>query len=288
MLNFSEWDRQYNSIDEAEVSVINWLSRTFGGKIKKLDSILADLAFLEREYASQWEKDQSLIYNLKGQIETGELSEAEEEDFRKKIKEAKVRVATSYRKKIQMIRALNDQAMNIVDRNSRIQKYWELKKSESEVEVMKNLYEISKKLPDKNLEDKLYSDYRKSYDDLKKKEKGIESISREAEREEEKKPEGEEPEFTNANLLIKMSLPEFKSEIKNYSPDKIRSAQRALVDIKNLSMNELRSIRRAKNKEMDKSSAKEKNQVMNKFNPKIYEIGEFIDKIREKISYLDA
>jgi len=37
----------------------------------------------------------------------------------------------------------------------RVNKYWELKKSEAEVEVMKNLYEISKKFPDKNLEDKL-------------------------------------------------------------------------------------------------------------------------------------
>lgn len=288
MLNFSEWDKQYNSIDEADGSVINWLSRTFGGKIKKIDSILADLTFLEREYASQWEKDQTLIYDLKGQIETGELSEMEEADFRKKIKDTKVRVAASYREKIQMIRALNDQAMNIVDKNSRIQKYWELKKSESEVEVMKNLYEISKKLPDKNLEDKLYSDYRKSYDDLKKKEKGLENISREVEKEDEKKPEGGESEFTNANLLIRMSLSEFKSEIKNYDPAKIRAAQRALVGIKNLSLNELRSLRRAKNKEIDKTSSKEKNQVMNKFNPKIYEIEEFIDKIREKISYLDA
>lgn len=288
MLNFSEWDKQYNSIDEADGSVINWLSRTFGGKIKKIDSILSDLTFLEREYASQWEKDQTLIYNLKGQIGTGELSEIEEEDFRKKIKDSKVRVAASYREKIQMIRALNDQAMNIVDKNSRIQKYWELKKSESEVEVMKNLYEISKKLPDKNLEDKLYSDYRKSYDDLKKKEKGLENISMEVEKEDEKKSEGDGPEFTNANLLIKMSLSEFKSEIKNYDPSKIRAAQRALVGIKNLSLNELRSLRRAKNKEIDKSSSKEKNQVMNKFNPKIYEVEEFIDKIREKISYLDA
>lgn len=288
MLNFSEWDKQYNSIDEADGSVINWLSRTFGGKIKKIDSILADLTFLEREYASQWEKDQTLIYDLKGQIETGELSEMEEADFRKKIKDTEVRVAASYREKIQRIRALNDQAMNIVDKNSRIQKYWELKKSESEVEVMKNLYEISKKLPDKNLEDKLYSDYRKSYDDLKKKEKGLENISREVEKEDEKKPEGGESEFTNANLLIRMSLSEFKSEIKNYDPAKIRAAQRALVGIKNLSLNELRYLRRAKNKEIDKTSSKEKNQVMNKFNPKIYEIEEFIDKIREKISYLDA
>ena len=83
MLNFSEWDKQYYSIDESEEGIINWLSRTFGGKVKKIDSILADLTYLEKEYAAQWEKDQFLIYDLKGQVDTGELSVEEEKDFRK-------------------------------------------------------------------------------------------------------------------------------------------------------------------------------------------------------------
>jgi len=101
MLNFSEWDKKYYSIDEsAEENVLNWLSRNFGGKIKKIDSILADLTFLEKEYAVQWEKDQSLIYTLKDQIETGEISPAEEKDFRNKIKEAKERISTASRRKI--------------------------------------------------------------------------------------------------------------------------------------------------------------------------------------------
>ena len=39
MLNFSEWDKKYYSIDEsAEETVLNWLSRTFGGKVKKMAS----------------------------------------------------------------------------------------------------------------------------------------------------------------------------------------------------------------------------------------------------------
>jgi len=287
MLKFSEWDKQYYSIDESEEGIVNWLSRTFGGKIQKIDSILADLTYLEKEYATQWEKDQSLIYDLKGQIDTGELSPEEEKDFRKKVKEAKERVADAYRKKIQQIRSYNEQATKIVDKNSRVNKYWELKKSEAEVEVMKNLYEISKKFPDKNLEDKLYGDYKKSYEDMKRKEKGFDSISKDVEKEDKK---GEDSvEGLSLSSLIKMSIPSFRSEIKNYSPSQLKSLKKSLIDRKNLALNELRTLRRSKGRDLDKAKSKEdKTLTLNKYNSRIYEVGEFIDKIREKISHLNA
>jgi len=287
MLNFSEWDKQYYSIDESEEGIVNWLSRTFGGKIQKIDSILADLTYLEKEYATQWEKDQSLIYDLKGQVDTGELSPEEEKDFRKKVKEAKERVADAYRKKIQQIRSYNEQATKIVDKNSRVNKYWELKKSEAEVEVMKNLYEISKKFPDKNLEDKLYGDYKKSYEDMKRKEKGFDSISKDVEKEDKK---GEDSvEGLSLSSLIKMSIPSFRSEIKNYSPSQLKSLKKSLIDRKNLALNELRTLRRSKGRDLDKAKSKEdKTLTLNKYNSRIYEVGEFIDKIREKISHLNA
>jgi hypothetical protein len=287
MLNFSEWDKQYYSIDESEEGIVNWLSRTFGGKIKKIDSILADLTFLEKEYSAQWEKDQSLIYDLKEQIETGELSEEEEEDFRKKIKEAKGRIEDSHRRKVQQIRFYNEQATRIVNKNSRVQKYWELKKSESEVEVMKNLYEISKKFPDKNLEDKLYGDYKKSYEDLKRKERGFDAISKDADKEEEI---GKDPiEGPSLSSLIKMGIPSFRSEIKNYSPAQLKFIKKSLIDRKNLFLNELRTIRRSKNRDLNRSISKEDRSISkNKYDLRIYEVGEILDRIREKIRHIDA
>ena len=235
--------------------------------------------------AVQWEKDQSLIYTLKDQIETGEISPAEEKDFRNKIKEAKERISTASRRKIQKIRAFNEQAMKLVEGNPRAHKYWDVKKAEAEVEVIQNLYEISKKLPDKNLEDSLYSDYKKAYDSLKQKEKGIEKISDDIEKKEEKKPESGTSDIL---ALIKMSLSEFKSEIKGYSPAQLKSVHRALIDRKNLALNDLRTLRRTKSKEMDQATSKEKSKIMSKYNPKIYDLGEFIDKIREKINHING
>ena len=287
MLNFSEWDKKYYSIDEsAEETVLNWLSRTFGGKVKKIDSILADLTFLEKEYATQWEKDHSLIYDLKGQIETGELSPSEEKDLGNKIKEARERISSASRKKVQQIRSFNEQAMKIVEGNPRAHKYWDLKKAEAEVEIIKNLYEISKKFPDKKLEDSLYSDYKKSYDSLKQKERGVEKISDEIEKKE--KTESEKSETSNILALIRMSLSEFKTEIKGYSSSQLKSVHRSLIDRKNLALNDLRTLRRTKSKEMDQATSKEKSKIMSKYNPKIYDLGEFIDKIREKINHING
>jgi|694.fasta_scaffold50386_6 hypothetical protein len=287
MLNFSEWDKKYYSIDEsAEETVLNWLSRTFGGKVKKIDSILADLTFLEKEYSTQWEKDHSLIYDLKGQIETGELSPSEEKDLGNKIKEAKERISSASRKKVQQIRSFNDQAMKIVEGNPRAHKYWDLKKAEAEVEIIKNFYEISKKFPDKKLEDSLYSDYKKSYDSLKQKERGVEKISDEIEKKE--KTESEKSETSNILALIRMSLSEFKTEIKGYSSSQLKSVHRSLIDRKNLALNDLRTLRRTKSKEMDQATSKEKSKIMSKYNPKIYDLGEFIDKIREKINHING
>ena len=61
-----------------------------------------------------------------------------------------------------------------------------------------------------------------------------------------------------------------------------------MTDKKNLALNDLRTLRRNKSKEMDESTTKEKSKIMSKYNPKIYELGEFIDKIREKINYING
>jgi hypothetical protein len=85
-----------------------------------------------------------------------------------------------------------------------------------------------------------------------------------------------------------MNLSDFKDEVKKYSPEGLKTLQRALIDQKNLGLNELRSLRRAKGKELDRAPAKEKTEILGRFNPKIYEIGERIDKIREKINHIDG
>lgn len=288
-LKFSEWDKAQYTVDESLGDDIqNWLGKTFGGKTKKIEGILADLGFAEKEYAKEWEKIQMDMGSINGQIDTGEISPEEEKEFRKKIKEHQSHLAILLRRKTQKIRDLNDLAMKTVEGNSRLNKYWDLKKAEAELEIVENLYKISKNLPDKKLEDDLYSQYRKAYDRLKQKEKGAESIAKEVEKDSDETSKGEDVDTSKIGKIIAMSLPDFRDEVKKYSPDGLKSLKRALIDQKNLGLNELRSLRRIKGKELDRASSREKTEIMGRYNPKIYEIGEKIDKIREKINHIDG
>jgi len=288
-LKFSEWDRAHRTVDESIGDDIqNWLGKAFGGKTNKIDGILADLGFAESEYAKEWEKTQMDMGSLKGQIDTGEISPEEEKDFGKKIKEHQSHLAILLRRKTQKIRDLNDLAMKTVEGNSRLNKYWDLKKAEAELEIVENLYKISKNLPDKKLEDDLYSQYKKAYDRLKQKEKGAESFAKEVEKDSEETLKGKDVDTSKIGKIIAMSLSDFRYEIKKYSPEGLKALQRALIDQKNLGLNELRSLRRIKGKELDRASSREKTEIMGRYNPKIYEIGEKIDKIREKINHIDG
>ena len=288
-LRFSEWDKAHYTVDESLGDDIqNWLGKTFGGKTKKIEGILADLGFAEKEYAKEWEKIQMDMGSINGQIDTGEISPEEEKEFRKKIKEHQSHLAILLRRKTQKIRDLNDLAMKTVEGNSRLNKYWDLKKAEAELEIVENLYKISKNLPDKKLEDDLYSQYRKAYDRLKQKEKGAESIAKEVEKDSDETSKGEGVDTSKIGKIIAMSLSDFRDEVKKYSPDGLKSLKRALIDQKNLGLNELRSLRRIKGKELDRASSREKTEIMGRYNPKIYEIGEKIDKIREKINHIDG
>jgi len=288
-LRFSEWDKAHRTVDESLGDDIqNWLGKTFGGKTKKIEGILADLGFAEREYAKEWEKIQMDMGSINGQIDTGEISPEEEKNFRKKIKEHQSYLASLLRRKTQKIRDLNDLAMKTVEGNPRLHKYWDLKKAEAELEIVENLYKISKNLPDKKLEDDLYSQYRKAYDRLKQKEKGAESVAKEVAKDSDETSKGGDVDTSKIGKIIAMSLPDFRDEVKKYSPDGLKALKRALIDQKNLGLNELRSLRRVKGKELDSASSREKTEIMGRYNPRIYEIGEKIDKIREKINHIDG
>ena len=288
-LRFSEWDKAQYTVDESLGDDIqNWLGKTFGGKTKKIEGILADLGFAEKEYAKEWEKIQMDMGSINGQIDTGEISPEEEKEFRKKIKEHQSHLAILLRRKTQKIRDLNDLAMKTVEGNSGLHKYWDLKKAEAELEIIENLYKISKNLPDNKLEDDLYSQYKKAYDRLKQKEKGAESVAKEVEKDSDETSKGEDVDTSKIGKIIAMSLSDFRDEVKKYSPDGLKSLKRALIDQKNLGLNELRSLRRVKGKELDSASSREKTEIMGRYNPRIYEIGEKIDKIREKINHIDG
>lgn len=289
MLKFSEWDRLYYSVDESlGDSVKNWLSKTFGGKIGKVDSVISDLVFAENNFARDWEKIYTEIFSLRDEMESEEISPEEEKEIESKIREKNRDLEKIERIKIQKIRSLNNKALDIIGDNPRIAKYWNLEKAKAERDVAENLYNISRRFPDKKMEDILYSKYLKSYEELKKREKEEDEIVPDDEKIEDKGIEKEEfSGDVNIKSLIALDFSRFTKEIKKYENKDLQRIQRALVNQKNMGLNKLRGLRREKSKQMDAAKKGEKEKILQKYNPLIYEVGEFIDRTREKINYIN-
>jgi hypothetical protein len=280
-LKFTDWDKSYYSIDESlGDNIHNWLSKNFGGKISEIDGILSDIVRAEKEYSKEWEKLELENDSMKSQIESGNLEEKEEKDFRKKIKDNSNLISVSLRRKIQKVRVLENKADKTVKGNPRLSKYYDLKKAEADLEIIENLYKISKNLIDKGIEEDLYGKYKKAYSNLKDRKEKAEKVEKEIDTEEDATYDDSELES-----LISMSNSGFRDEIEEYSPKEIKSLRRDLINQKNSYMNDLRGIKRRKEKESSSAStSKDRKEITSKFNPKISALGERIDKIREKIA----
>jgi hypothetical protein len=283
-LKFGDWDKAYYSVNESlGENIHNWLSKNFGGKISEIDGILSDIIRAEKEYSREWEKLEIENDSMKSQIESGNLEDQEEKDFRKKIRNNKNLITVSLRRKIQKVRVLDDKADKIVKGNPRLSKYWDLKKAEADLEIIENLYKISKNFIDKGIEEDLYGKYKKAYSNLKDKKERTEKIEKEIDSEEDASYDDSELES-----LVSMSNAKFRDEIEEYSAKEIKSLKRDLVNQKNSYMNDLRGIKRRKEKESNSAStSKERKEITSKFTPKISALGERIDRIREKIEILN-
>lgn len=283
-LKFTEWDREYYSIDESlGENLHNWLSKNFGGKISEIDGILSDIVRAEKEYSKEWEKLELENESMNSQIESGDLEDKDEKDFRKKIKDNSNLISVSLRRKIQKVKVLDAKADKLVQGNPRLSKYWELKKAEADLEIIENLYKISKNLSDKGIQETLYDKYKKTYSNLKDRKEKAEKVEKEIDTE-----EGETYDDSELESLISMSNSKFRNEIEEYSSTEIKSLRRDLINQKNSYMNDLRGIKRRKEKESSSAStSKERKEITSKFNPKISALGERIDKIREKITIIN-
>jgi hypothetical protein len=272
-LKFTDWDKAYYSIDESlGENIHNWLSKNFGGKVSEIDGILSDIVRAEKEYSKEWEKLELENDSMKSQIESGSLEEKEEKELRKKIKNNTELISISLRKKNQKVRVLDSKGDKIVQGNPRLSKYWELKKAESDLEIIENLYKISKNLSDKGIQDDLYGKYKRSYSSLQGKKEKAEKVEKEIDTEEDSSYDDSELES-----LISMSNSKFRDETEEYSPREIKSLKRDLINQKNSYMNDLRMLKKRKEKESSSAStSRERKEITTKFSPKISALGDRI------------
>ena len=286
MLTFSEWNQdQYGLSESLSDNVKNWLSRTFGGKISQIDYLISEFVSAENEYIKEWNKIQLETDAVNREISSGKIPEEEVESYRNRIELRRGEIEALERRKTQKIRDLNIKILDLIKGDPRATKYWNLKKSEAEVEVARKMYDLSKKFSDKRIENSLYSNYLKTYDSYRDKEREVEDIVPD-----EAEKEVKSPQFStlkDIGKFIGMNPREFSSEVRRYSSEDRRKIKKFLIDQKNLRLNDLRSLRRNKSLEINKAGRNESGEILQIYNEKIYSLGETIDRLREKIIIID-
>ena len=284
-----------SSVDESIGDDIkNWFSKNFGGRVSKVDSIISDLISIEKKFVSEWESIQIEIGELREKLDSEDLESSERDLIKGKIKKSLEKIESMERSKTQKIREFNLAVLDLTKGNQRITKYWNLKKAEAEVEISKDLYEISKNLSDPKMEDELYKKHIEALENFRKKEREMDEFvsDKEIDQEEDESPDDDSEIGGEIDIktkdLISMGTPKFLNTIKRFTSKDIKRVHRELTTQKNLILNDLRALRREKSLEMDKASKKsDKERIMKKYNSRIYELGEIVDGIREKISYIN-
>jgi hypothetical protein len=295
MLKFKEWEKMTSSVDESIGDDIkNWFSKNFGGRVSKVDSIISDLISIEKKFVSEWESIQIEIGELREKLDSEDLESSEMDLIKGEIKKSLEKIESMERSKTQKIREFNLAVLDLTKGNQRITKYWNLKKAEAEVEISKDLYEISKNLSDPKMEDELYKKHIEALENFRKKEREMDEFvsDKEIDQEEDESPDDDSEIGGEIDIktkdLISMGTPKFLNTIKRFTSKDIKRVHRELTTQKNLILNDLRALRREKSLEMDKASKKsDKERIMKKYNSRIYELGEIVDGIREKISYIN-
>jgi hypothetical protein len=295
MLKFKEWEKMTSSVDESIGDDIkNWFSKNFGGRVSKVDSIISDLISIEKKFVSEWESIQIEIGELREKLDSEDLESSERDLINGKIKKSLEKIELMERSKTQKIREFNLAVLDLTKGNQRITKYWNLKKAEAEAEISKDLYEISKNLSDPKMEDELYKKHIEALENFRKKEREMDEFvsDKEIDQEEDESPDDDSEIGGEIDIkikdLISMGTPKFLNTIKRFTSKDIKRVHRELTTQKNLILNDLRALRREKSLEMDKASKKsDKERIMKKYNSRIYELGEIVDGIREKISYIN-
>lgn len=284
-----------SSVDESIGDDIkNWFSKNFGGRVSKVDSIISDLISIEKKFVSEWESIQIEIGELREKLDSEDLESSERDLINGKIKKSLEKIELMERSKTQKIREFNLAVLDLTKGNQRITKYWNLKKAEAEAEISKDLYEISKNLSDPKMEDELYKKHIEALENFRKKEREMDEFvsDKEIDQEEDESPDDDSEIGGEIDIkikdLISMGTPKFLNTIKRFTSKDIKRVHRELTTQKNLILNDLRALRREKSLEMDKASKKsDKERIMKKYNSRIYELGEIVDGIREKISYIN-
>ncbi len=233
LLKYKEW----NEINEANVfdKIKTWFSRSFGGSIDKLDSLLNQYKKSELRFVDEWEEIRVKIDELELEKSQIKNDPAEVKKLERMIDRNQSIIPTSAKAHEKKTDEIFDKAKSVIKNDKKLESYWETNKVRIDSEVAEEMYRRAKKLADDSVTSELYTKYKKAV--LKAKEKDSAFKEKYGNLIGDKAPseKGDKKTYSESNfeVLSKLSISEFTEAIKDFPKDEAKQLVSYLLKERN-------------------------------------------------------
>ena len=172
-LSFEEWE----SLHEGQFfdKIKNFLSRSVGGAIGKLDELLSSYRRSENDYIKDWDEGSIEKDKLEIELAQSKSDPAEIKKLERMMKRNRDVHSTAQKARADRSEAIDKKARSITKGNERLSEYWEVEVSRVNAEISERLHKKAKGFNDESEASRLYDIYQKSLFTSKEKEEDFRS-----------------------------------------------------------------------------------------------------------------
>ena len=172
-LSFEEWE----SLHEGQFfdKIKNFLSRSVGGAIDKLDELLSAYRRSESDYIKDWDEGSIEKDKLEIELAQSKSDPAEIKKLERMMKRNRDVHSTAQKARSDRSEAIDKKARSIAKGNERLSSYWDVEVARVNAEISEKLHKKAKTFNDESEASRLYDIYQKSLFTSKEKEEQFKS-----------------------------------------------------------------------------------------------------------------
>jgi len=236
-LSFEEWESLYEG--QFFDKIKNFLSRSVGGAVGKLDELLDSYRRSENDYIKDWDNGSIEKDKLEIELAQSKSDPAEIKKIERMIKRNRDVLATSQKSRSDRSEAIDKKARSIIKGNERLSTYWEVEIARVNAEVSEKMHKKAKELNDESEASRLYDIYQKSLFSSKQKEEEFKSKFGSSFSEKGIRPEKEtdleagEGTDGSQELYLNLPLKDFTAKVKTLGSKERKALVSRLVKERN-------------------------------------------------------
>lgn len=236
-LSFEEWESLYEG--QFFDKIKNFLSRSVGGAVSKLDELLDAYRRSENDYIKDWDNGSVEKDKLEIELAQSKSDPAEIKKIERMIKRNRDVLATAQKARMDRAEAIDKKAKSVSKGNERLSSYWEVEIARVNAEISEKMHKKAKELNDESEAEKIYGIYQKSLFTSKQKEEEFKSkfgsSFMQSGIKSEKESDLETGEGTDASQELYLNLPikDFTSKVRTLSPKERKALVSRLIKERN-------------------------------------------------------